>query len=84
MAPKETHDIVAYYLKGEVEKSRDLQIKMLPLIKALFSEVNPIPVKKAMNLMGYEVGSLRLPLTEMEDANALVLAEEMKKVGLIK
>ena len=80
--PKETHDIVDLYLKGEVEKSRDLQIKLIPLINALFSEVNPIPVKKAMNLMGLEVGPLRLPLTEMEEANAKVLADEMVKAGI--
>lgn len=83
VAPKETHDIVAEYLKGNTKESLRLQLKYLPLINALFSEVNPIPVKKALNLMGMEVGSLRLPLTEMEDAHAAVLAEEMKKVGLI-
>ena len=63
--PKETHDIVASYLSGDVNKSRELQIKLIPLIKALFSEVNPIPVKKALNLMGINAGPLRLPLTEM-------------------
>ena len=57
-------------------------MKYIPLIKALFSEVNPIPVKKAMNLMGMEVGSLRLPLTEMEEEHAKKLAEEMKKAGI--
>ena len=80
--PKETHDIVASYLKGDVAASRELQLKYFALIKAIFREVNPIPIKKAMNLMGMEVGSLRLPLTEMEDANAKVLAEEMRKVGI--
>lgn len=80
--PKETHDVAASFLAGDVEKSRQLQLKYFPLIKALFSEVNPIPVKKAMNLMGMEVGSLRLPLTEMEQANAARLAEQMKKVGI--
>ena len=82
--PQETHDIVASYLEGDVKKSCELQVKYIPLIKALFSEVNPIPVKKAMNLMGMEVGSLRLPLTEMEDANAKRLEEEMRKAGVIK
>ena len=57
-------------------------MKYIPLIKALFSEVNPIPVKKAMNLMGMEVGSLRLPLTEMEEATASKLADEMRKVNM--
>ena len=63
-------------------ESCELQVKYIPLIKALFSEVNPIPVKKAMNLMGMEVGSLRLPLTEMEEEHAKKLAEEMKKAGI--
>ena len=68
--PKETHDMVASYLDGDVVKSCEMQLKYFDLVKALFCEVNPIPVKKALNLMGMEVGSLRLPLTEMEDANA--------------
>ena len=80
--PKETHDIVASYLSGDVNKSRELQIKLIPLIKALFSEVNPIPVKKALNLMGINAGPLRLPLTEMEDAHAAILAKEMEKAGI--
>ncbi len=83
IAPKETHDIVAEYLKGNTQESLRLQLKYLPLINALFCEVNPIPVKKALNLMGMEAGSLRLPLTEMEAAHAAVLEAEMKKVGLI-
>ena len=69
VAPKQTHDIVASYLNGDVETSRKMQLEAFPLIKALFSEVNPIPVKKAMNLMGQNAGPLRLPLTEMEEAN---------------
>lgn len=83
VAPKATHDIVTSYLEGRTEESLKLQLKYFPLIKALFSEVNPIPVKKAMNLMGMEVGSLRLPLTEMEEVHVPKLAEEMKKVGLL-
>lgn len=83
VAPRETHDIVAKFLAGDVAGSRALQLKMLPLIDALFSEVNPIPVKKALNLMGKEVGPLRLPLTEMEDAHAAVLEAELRKVGLM-
>ena len=62
--PKETHDMVASYLEGDVAKSCEMQLKYFDLVKALFCEVNPIPVKKALNLMGMEVGSLRLPLTE--------------------
>lgn len=80
--PKETHDIVELYLNGNTKESCDMQLKYLPLIHALFSEVNPIPVKKAMNLMGLEVGPLRLPLTEMEEAHAQVLAQEMQKAGI--
>jgi len=80
--PKETHDMCASYLEGDVKTSRDLQLKYFALVKALFSEVNPIPVKQAMNLMGMNVGGLRLPLTEMEEATTAKLAEEMKKVGI--
>lgn len=82
VAPAYTHDIVAKYLEGQVKESCDMQLRALPLIKALFSEVNPIPVKAAMNLMGKEVGPLRMPLSEMEEAHKAVLAEEMKKFGL--
>ena len=82
--PKETHDMVASYLEGDVAKSCEMQLKYFDLVKALFCEVNPIPVKKALNLRGMEVGSLRLPLTEMEDANAKRLEEEMRKAGVIK
>lgn len=84
VAPKETHDIVANYLAGDVQASLNLQLQYLPLIDALFSEVNPIPVKKAMNLMGMNVGSLRMPLTEMSPEKAAGLEAEMKKVGLLK
>lgn len=80
--PQETHDMVATYLNGDTEKSRELQLYYFELIKALFCEVNPIPVKKAMNLMGMEVGSLRLPLTDMEEANTKTLAAAMEKVGI--
>lgn len=80
--PKETHDIAVSYLQGDAAKSCELQLSYIPLIQALFSEVNPIPVKRAMNFMGMEVGSLRLPLTEMEEANAKRLLEEMKKAGI--
>ena len=82
--PKETHEMTQLYFDGKVKESAAMQLKYLDLIHALFSEVNPIPVKKAMNLMGMNVGSLRLPLTEMEDSNAQILANEMKKAGVIK
>ena len=82
--PEDTHNIVEKFLNGDTKGSLEQQLKYQPLIKALFSEVNPIPVKKAMNLLGWEVGSLRMPLTEMEEANAKVLEAEMRKVGLLK
>ena len=82
IAPKQTHDIVNMYLKGNVKGSCELQLKALPLIEKLFCEVNPIPVKKAMNLLGFSAGSLRLPLTEMEEEHAALLREEMIKFGL--
>ncbi len=83
VAPKETHDICQMYFDGNVEGSRDLQLKAIPLIDGLFSEVNPIPVKKAMNLMGLEAGTLRRPLTEMEDAHAAVMEQAMKEFGIL-
>ena len=82
VAPKYTHDIVAKFMEGKVEESRDMQLKALPLIHALFCEVNPIPVKTALNLMGKEVGSLRMPMTEMEDAHQEVLKKTMKDFGI--
>ena len=83
VAPRDTHNIVEYFLTGRVQESIALQNKYHALIKALFSEVNPIPVKKALNLMGMNAGPLRLPLTEMEPKNAAVLEAEMKKLGII-
>lgn len=82
VAPKETHDMVQKFFDGDIKGSLDIQLKAIPLIKQLFCEVNPIPVKKALNLMGKEAGGLRMPLTEMEDDNAAKLAEEMKKFGI--
>ena len=75
VAPKETHDIVEKFMNGDVAGSRELQLKAIPLVDALFCEVNPIPVKAAMNLQGKNVGLPRLPLTEMEPQNQ----ERMKK-----
>ena len=83
IAPKQTHDIVETYLSGNVKESTRLQLAAFPLVKALFSEVNLIPVKKAMILMGMGAGPLRLPLTEMEEAAAKKLEEEMKAYGLL-
>ena len=83
VAPQYTHDICETYLTGDVKGSCELQLKALPLINNLFSEVNPIPVKKAMNLMGMEVGPLRMPLTEMTEGNAQKLANVMREFGIL-
>ena len=83
ICPKETHDMCTYALLGDYKKASELQIKYYNLVKALFCEVNPIPVKTAMNLMGFEAGELRLPLYEMEDKNLEFLKNEMKKHRLI-
>ena len=83
VAPKQTHDICAKYLEGDVKESCRLQLEALELCKALFCEVNPIPVKKAVSLMGFEAGTLRLPLTEMEEANVAKLKAAMQNYGLI-
>ena len=81
--PKDTHDIVAKFLAGDIEGSRKLQLQTLDLIKALFIEVSPIPIKAAMNLLGMNVGSCRLPLVDMTDKNFEFLKDEMKKYGLL-
>ena len=83
VAPKQTHDIVAEYLNGNFEKSKQLQLEALDLCDALFCEVNPIPVKAALNLMGKNAGPLRMPLTEMEDANKEKLQRAMKEYGIL-
>ena len=82
VAPRETHEICAKFFAGDIAGSRELQLKAIPLINALFSEVNPIPVKKAVSLMGMEAGGLRMPLTEMEEANAQKLAQAMRASGI--
>lgn len=80
--PKETHNIVDFYLNGRIEESRTLQLQMLQIINKLFIEVNPIPIKSAMNLIGMNVGKLRLPLTEIEKNNEKLLIEALKEYGL--
>ncbi|MBC5626371.1 4-hydroxy-tetrahydrodipicolinate synthase [Clostridium sp. NSJ-49] len=80
--PKETHDIVMKYLEGNVLQAKNSQLRMLDLINALFIEVNPIPVKTAMNILGMEVGNLRLPLTDMEDKNKKILIQAMEEYGV--
>lgn len=81
--PLETHDMVMSYLNGDIKKSRDLQLKMKPLVDSLFIEPNPIPVKTAMNLLGKEVGELRLPLCEMSEGNLKILTNSMSDYGLL-
>lgn len=83
VVPEETHELAASYLSGNVSRSLELQLRYLPLIRALFSEVNPIPVKKALHLMGCATKIMRMPLTEMEPETTMVLLQEMKKVGLL-
>ncbi len=82
VAPKQVHDLCESFWKGDIETARKLQREALPLVDALFSEVNPIPVKAAMNAMGLEVGPLRAPLCEMTDANKAKMIEVMKAYGL--
>ena len=80
--PKETSELCKKFFDGDVKGSAELQFKYLPLINALFSEVNPIPVKAAMAKLGFGENYVRLPLTPMEDAHAEVLYDEMRKLGL--
>lgn len=83
IAPRQTHEMVMSYLEGDHKKALELQLQSLRLVDALFSEVNPIPVKRALNLMGMEVGSLRPPLCEMGDEAAGELEAAMKEYGLL-
>lgn len=81
IAPRDTHDMVLKYLEGDVKGSMDLQLKMIDLVKSLFIEVNPIPVKEALNMLGFEVGRCRLPLTDMSEKNAEMLKNSLRKYG---
>lgn len=80
--PNATHNMVMLYLQGNVDASRDLQLKINGLVNALFIETNPIPIKTAMNLLGMNVGNLRLPLTNMTPSNQRILEREMESFGL--
>ena len=82
VAPRETHDMVAKFLEGDLEGSREIQLRAIPLVDQLFCEVNPIPVKAAMNLMGWEVGPLRMPLTDMEPEHVENLKKAMIDFGI--
>lgn len=81
--PQDTHDMVAKFFAGDIKGATKLQLKTLNLIKALFSEVNPIPVKAAVKLLGFEAGKCRMPLTELSDSNLEFLRKEMKAYGLL-
>jgi len=81
IAPKETSDLVKNFLNGNIEQSRELQFKLLPLIKALFIEVNPQPVKTSLRLLGFPVGNVRLPLTSMEASNEKILRQALTDFG---
>ena len=83
VAPRQTHEICASFFRGDVETSRRMQLEALPLINALFCEVNPIPVKEAMNLLGKNVGGYRKPLVEMEPEHRERLIQAMKNYGLL-
>lgn len=83
VAPKDTHDMVAKFLEGDVAGSRKLQLDMKPLIDALFAEVNPIPVKAALDIMGKSVMEFRLPLCEPEESTIELLKKELAAYGII-
>ncbi len=81
--PKETSSMVHNFLNGKIEEAKKFQIDSIPLIAALFADVNPIPVKAALNLMGYNFGEPRLPLTEITEKTKALLLSEMKKMNLV-
>lgn len=82
VAPKQTHDMVMNFLEGNLAEAAKLQLEAIPLINALFCEVNPIPVKTALNLMGWNVGPLRMPLCEMEPENEARLSKALADYGI--
>ncbi len=82
IAPKETHDMCEKFMAGDVKGARELQLKAMPLVDRLFCEVNPIPVKKAVNLMGMECGGLRMPLTELSPEHVDSLKKAMTDFGI--
>jgi len=81
--PQDTHNMVEKFFQGDINGAIKLQLQTLNLIKALFSEVNPIPIKAAVNLLGYKTGQCRMPLTEISEHNLEVLRAEMKAYGLL-
>lgn len=83
IAPQDTHDMIMAYLNGDTDKAMMMQRKMIPLVDELFAEVNPIPVKHALNAMGIKAGPLREPLTELSDEKKITLEKAMKDYGLL-
>ena len=83
VAPKQTHDICQAFFDGNTALAAKLQLEAIPMCDALFCEVNPIPVKTAVNLMGMNVGGLRGPLSPMEEENVPKLEAAMKKYGIL-
>ncbi len=81
--PRDTHDMVMKFVQGDLDGAIKLQLQTLNLIKSLFCEVNPIPIKAAVNLLGYKAGQCRMPLTEISEDNLELLRAEMKAYGLI-
>ena len=84
VAPQQTHDICAKFAEGKIEEARQLQFNALELVDALFCEVNPVPIKHALNLQGWDMGPLRMPLCEMEDANLERLRNAMIQYGILE
>lgn len=83
IAPQQMHDLVIKYLEGDVKESAKMQLEMLALVRLLFADVNPMPVKEALNILGYEVGSCRRPLTSIDDTLKNELIAQMKGYGLL-
>lgn len=83
VAPKKVHDMVYAFLDGDIETAQKLQLEAIDVIGALFCEVNPIPVKAAMNMLGYKAGTIRAPLTELTDAHKEVLKKALKDYGVL-
>lgn len=83
IAPRKTSKMVHDFLDGNIEEARKVQLDSIPLVNALFSEVNPIPVKEALNIMSYNYGTPRLPLTPLTEKNREILIQEMRKFGVI-
>ena len=83
MAPKQVHDLCEAYFKGDIATAQKLQREALPLVDALFSDVNPIPVKNALNMMGMEVGPLRAPLCDMSEEKKAKMLMALKNYGIV-